>query len=34
MYDLATMSNKALSAEEITEFIVRSNKILEMLAER
>jgi molecular chaperone HtpG len=34
VYALATMSNKALSAEEMTAFIARSNKILEMLAEK
>jgi molecular chaperone HtpG len=34
VYALATMSNKALSAEEMTAFIARSNKILEMLADK
>lgn len=34
VYDLANMSNKTLSAEEMTAFIGRSNKILEMLAEK
>lgn len=34
VYDLANMSNKTLSAEEMTAFISRSNKILELLAEK
>lgn len=34
VYDLANMSNKTLNAEEMTAFIGRSNKILEMLAEK
>lgn len=34
IYSLASMSNKALTADEMTAFISRSNKILEMLAEK
>ncbi len=34
VYALATMSNKTLDADEMTAFISRSNKILEMLAEK
>jgi molecular chaperone HtpG len=34
IYTLATMSNKALDADEMTAFIARSNKILEMLASK
>lgn len=34
VYALATMSNKALDADEMTAFISRSNRILEMLAEK
>ncbi|MCD7778290.1 MAG: molecular chaperone HtpG [Clostridiales bacterium] len=31
VYDLAAMSHRALSAEELTAFVERSNKILEMM---
>lgn len=34
VYDLAVMSHKPLSQEEMTEFIARSNKIMELLAEK
>lgn len=34
IYDLAVMSHKPLSQEEMTEFISRSNKIMELLAEK
>ena len=34
VYDLAVMSHKPLSQEEMTEFISRSNKIMELLAEK
>lgn len=34
IYSLATMSNKTLDADEMTDFIGRSNKILEMLASK
>lgn len=34
IYDLAVMSHKPLSQEAMTEFIARSNKIMEMLAEK
>lgn len=34
VYALATMSNKTLAPEEMTDFIARSNKILEMLAKK
>lgn len=32
VYDLATMSHRTLTADELTAFVDRSNKILEMLA--
>lgn len=34
IYDLAVMSHKPLSQEAMTEFITRSNKIMELLAEK
>ncbi|MGN1319104.1 MAG: molecular chaperone HtpG [Lachnospirales bacterium] len=34
IYDLAVMSNQPLSQSQMTEFIARSNKIMEMLAEK
>lgn len=34
IYDLAVMSHKPLSQEAMTEFISRSNKIMELLAEK
>lgn len=34
IYDLAVMSNKPLSQSQMTEFIARSNKIMELLAEK
>lgn len=34
IYDLAVMSHKPLSQEAMTEFIARSNKIMELLAEK
>ncbi len=34
VYALATMSNKTLDAQEMTDFIARSNKILEILANK
>ena len=34
IYDLAVMSHKPLSMEAMTEFIARSNKIMELLAEK
>lgn len=34
IYDLAVMSHKPLSQEAMTEFIARSNKIMEMLAKK
>jgi molecular chaperone HtpG len=34
IYDLAMMSHKPLTNEAMTEFIARSNKIMEMLAEK
>lgn len=34
IYDLAIMSHKPLSQEAMTEFIARSNKIMELLAEK
>lgn len=34
IYDLACMSNKPLSQQAMTEFISRSNKIMELLAEK
>ena len=34
IYSLASMSNKTLDAQEMTDFISRSNKILEMLANK
>ncbi len=34
IYDLAVMSHKPLSCEAMTEFIARSNKIMELLAEK
>lgn len=34
IYDLAVMSHKPLSQESMTEFIARSNKIMELLAEK
>jgi len=33
VYDLAKMSHKPLNSEEMNEFILRSNKVLEILAE-
>ncbi len=34
IYDLAVMSNKPLSQKQMTDFIARSNKIMELLAEK
>jgi molecular chaperone HtpG len=34
IYDLAMMSHKPLNNEAMTEFIARSNKIMEMLAKK
>ncbi len=34
IYDLAVMSNQPLSQEKMTDFIARSNKIMELLAEK
>lgn len=34
LYDLAMISNKPLAPEEMTEFILRSNQLMEMLSEQ
>ena len=34
LYDLAMISNKPLAPEEMTEFIQRSNEIMELLSEK
>ena len=34
LYDLARMSTRPLEKEEVTAFLARSNKLLELLSER
>ena len=34
LYDLARMSTRPLEKDEVTAFLARSNKLLEMLAQK